>query len=129
MSTFSTNLQKQMPGPSTLRGILLGLIPLLLLAIIVIVTLLITAFARQWVASSGFFRQQQVALIVLIAGFILAILAFAIAIWRVSEQIKDWQQDGLVKPGRAALWALGITVLIVLLPVVLAIVLPQNPAP
>lgn len=129
MSTFSTNLQKQMPGPSTLRGILLGLIPLLLLAIIVIVTLLITAFARQWVASSGFFRQQQVALIVLIAGFILAILAFAIAIWRVSEQIKDWQQDGLVKPGRAALWTLGITVLIVLLPVVLAIVLPQNPAP
>ena len=129
MSTFSTNLQKQMPGPSALRGILLGLIPLLLLAIIVIVTLLITAFARQWVASSGFFRQQQVALIVLIAGFILAILAFAIAIWRVSEQIKDWQQDGLVKPGRAALWALGITVLIVLLPVVLAIVLPQNPAP
>ena len=129
MSTFSTNLQKQMPGPSTLRGILLGLIPLLLLAIIVIVTLLITAFARQWVASSGFFRQQQVALIVLIAGFILAILAFAIVIWRVSEQIKDWQQDGLVKPGRAALWTLGITVLIVLLPVVLAIVLPQNPAP
>ena len=129
MSTLSTPSQKQMQGPSALRGILLGLIPLLLLAIIVVVTLLITGLARQWVASSGFFMQQQVALIVLIAGFILAILAFAIAIWRVSEQIKDWQQDGVVKPARAALWILGITALIVVLPILLAIVLPQNPAP
>lgn len=127
MSTLSTNSQKQ--SPSALRGILLGLFPLLLLAIVVVVTLLITALARQWVASSGFFMQQQAALIVLIAGFILAILAFAIAIWRVSEQIKDWQQDGVVKPARAALWVLGITALIIVLPILLAIVLPQNPAP
>lgn len=129
MSTLSINSQKQMQSPSALRGILLGLIPLLLLAIVVVVALLITALARQWLASSGFFMQQQAAIIVLIAGFILAILAFTIAIWRVSEQIKDWQQDGVVKPARAALWVLGITALIVVLPILLAIMLPQNPAP
>jgi hypothetical protein len=129
MPILSTNGQRQTQSPSALRGALIGLIPLLLLAIIVIVTLLITTLARQWVASSGFFMQQQAALIVLIAGFILTILAFAIATWRVSEQIKDWQRDGLAMPVRAALWVLGITALVVVLPLVLALVLPQNPAP
>lgn len=112
-----------------LRGALIGFLPLALLAGISIITLLLTAFARQLVASSGFFAQQQTALIVLLAGFVLAIVVFAVATWRVIRRVTAWQQDGAIKTARSALWAIGITTVIVVLPLLLAIALPQHPAP
>ena len=131
MSTLLPDAQRQAQGPSTWRGVIIGLIPLLLLMLIILVTLLATELMRQWVtiATSGFFVQQQVALIILIAGFVLALLVFAFATWRVVKRIAIWQQSGLLKPARAALWMLGITTLIIILPVLLAIALPQHPAP
>ena len=111
------------------HGVLVGLIPLGLLAGIVVITLLVTALARQLVASSGFFVQQQTALITLIVGLILAIVVYAVAIWRVLRHVKIWQQDGTITQANAALWALTATALITVMPVVLAIILPQHPAP
>ena len=117
------------PKDSTLRGVLEGLIPLGLLLLVVAITVLLTALARQLLASSGFFVQQQVAVIVLIAGFVVALVVYIIAIVRTMRNITSWQQSGAAGQARAALFALGCTALVVLLPVVLAIVLPQNPAP
>jgi uncharacterized membrane protein len=114
---------------SALRGVLAGLIPLGLLLLIVAITLLLTALARQLVASSGFFAQQQASVIVLIAGLFVALVVYIIAIVRTMRNITSWQRSGAVGQARAALLALGCTALVVLLPVVLAIVLPQNPAP
>ena len=114
---------------SALRGVLIGLIPLGLLLVIVAVTFLLTALARQLVASSGFFAQQQASVIVLIAGLVVALVVYVIAIVRTMRNITSWQRNGADGQARAALLALGCTALVVLVPVVLAIVLPQNPAP
>ena len=117
------------PKSSIWRGVLVGLIPLGLLAGIVAITLLVTALARQLVAGSGFFVQQQTALIALIVGLVLAIVVYAVSIWRVLRRVKIWQRDETTKQANAALWALTATALIVVLPVLLAFILPQHPAP
>jgi uncharacterized membrane protein YidH (DUF202 family) len=110
-------------------GVLVGLIPLGLLAGIVLITLLVTALVRQLVSGSGFFVQQQTAMIALIVGLILAIVVFAVASWRVLRRVKIWQRDGTTTQANAALWTLTATALIIVLPVLLAIILPQYPAP
>ncbi len=112
-----------------LPGIFIGLVPLGLLLLIVALTVLLTTLARQLIASSGFFVQQRVSVIVLIAGLVVALVVYIIAIVRTLRSITTWQRAGAVDQARAALLALGCTALVVLLPVVLAIVLPQNPAP
>ena len=122
-----TNVAEGMEG--VWRGLLVGLIPLVLLAAVVGISILLTALARQLFAGSGFFAQQQAALIVLIAGLILAIAAFAVAIWRVLRRVAAWQQSEARARANATLWALGATALIVVLPVLLALLLPQHPAP
>lgn len=115
------------PQGGLVRGFLLGMIPLALLLALVIATLLLTALTRQLTAASGFFTQQQVSLIVLIAGLALAAVIYIIALVLTLKRVARWQPGGT--QARAALLALGITALIVVLPVILAIVLPQTPAP
>jgi len=122
-----TRFTKRMAG--VWRGLLVGLIPLGLLAAVVGITVLLTALARQMFEGSGFFAQQQAAVIVLIAGLILAIVVFAVAIWRVLRRVAAWQQSGAMAMASATLWALSVTALIVVLPVLLALLLPQHPAP
>ena len=114
---------------SALRGVLVGFIPLGLLLLVVAITVLLTALARQLVASSGFFVQQQASMIVLIVGLVVALMFYITAIVRIMRNITSWQRSGADDQARATLLALGFSALIVLLPVVLAIVLPQNPAP
>src|SRR6266704_6890485 len=86
---------------SALRGVLVGLIPLGLLLLIVAVTMLLTALARQLVASSGFFAQQQAAVIVLIAGLVLALVVYVVAIVRMLRRVKAWQKGGELGQARA----------------------------
>ena len=111
------------------RGLLVGLIPLALLAAIVGATILLTVFARQLLAGAGFFAQQQAAVLVLSVGLLLSLAVFAVAIWRVLRRVATWQQSGAMAQAKAAFWMLGATALIVVLPVVLAVLLPQHPAP
>jgi ABC-type nickel/cobalt efflux system permease component RcnA len=114
---------------SAIRGALIGLIPLGLLAGCVALAVVLTMLARQLVAGSGFFVQQQAALITLIVGLVLAILVFAIACWRVLRQVAAWQRTGVAVQANAALWALGATALVIVVPVLLALLLPQYPFP
>jgi hypothetical protein len=111
------------------HGALAGLIPLILLIVMIVVVFILTAVARQLVAASGFFAQQQAALLVLITGLVLAVGVYIVAIVFTFRRVAAWKQGGAVVRVRAALWALGVTALLVVLPVLLAIVLPQQPAP
>ena len=113
----------------TLRGAFRGLVPLGLLVVVVVSALALTALMRQLVAGSGFFTQQQASVITLIVGLGLAIVVYGVAIFFTLRRVAIWQQTGAAAQARAALWALGFTAFIVLLPVLLAIVLPQHPAP
>lgn len=114
---------------SAVRGALIGLGPLGLLAGFVALAVVLTALARALVADAGFFAQQQAALSTLIAGLVLAILIFAIAVWRVLRRVAAWQQAGAAVQASAALWALGTTALVIVIPILLALLLPQHPAP
>ncbi len=132
MSTISSDAKGSARGlsPSTRgwpRGALVGLIPLGLLAGTVALTLAGAALARLLFAGSGFFAQQQAAVIVLIAGLILAIAVFSVAIWRVLRRVAIWQQGEA--RASAALWTLGATALVIVVPVLLALLLLQHPAP
>jgi hypothetical protein len=124
--------QSHVPAPNRppcglVRGVLLGLIPLALLLALVLAALLLTALTRQLTAASGFLTQQQVSLIVLIAGLGLAAVVYSVALVLTVRRVASWQPGGT--QARAALLALGITALIVVSPVLLVIVLPQTPAP
>ncbi len=109
------------------RGVLNGMIPLALLLIVVVVTLLLTGLTRPSIATTGFFTQQRVSLIILVAGLVLAIVIYIVALVLTLRRVASWQPGST--QARAALLTLGATALIVVLPVLLAIVLPQSPAP
>ena len=114
---------------SALHGVLIGLIPLGLLAGVVLLAVIATAIARELTASGGFYVQQEAALITLIVGLVLAIVAFAIACWRVLHLVGLWQKAGAAVQAAATLWTLGCTALVVISPILLALLLPQHPAP
>ena len=128
-STVPTPQQSVEVKGSAMRGVLIGLIPLGLLAGVVLIAVVVTALARELTAGGGFYMQQQAALITLIVGLVLAIVVFAIACWRVLRQVATWQKTGVAVQATAALWALGATALIITLPILLALLLPQYPAP
>jgi hypothetical protein len=56
---------------SAIHGVLIGLIPLGLLAGVVLTAVVATALARELTAGGGFYVQQQAALITLIIGLVL----------------------------------------------------------
>ena len=114
---------------SALHGVLIGLIPLGLLAGFVLIAVVATALARELTAGGGFYIQQEAALITLIVGLVLAIVVFAIACWRVLHQVGLWQKAGVAIQATATLWTLGFTALVIISPILLAILLPQHPAP
>ncbi len=114
---------------SAWRGALIGLVPLGLLIVMVTATLFFTVLARQLAADAGFAVQQSAAVTTLITGLLLAIAAFAVAIWRVLRRVAVWQQGGAIVQARATLWALGVTGLVIIGPVLLALFLPQHPFP
>ena len=114
---------------SAWRGVLIGLVPLGLLLGMVAVTLLLTVLSRSLAVGAGFAVQQSAALMSLIAGLILTIVVFAVAIRTVLRRVAIWQQGGVITQASATLWSLGLTGLVVVGPVLLALLLPQNPAP
>ncbi len=115
---------------STWRGVLVGFVPLFLLLVVVIATLLLTALVRQLTFTSGFFVEQRAVLISLTSGIALATILYIGALIVTLRRIRSWQGTvGAARQARAALLALGATAVIVALPVILAIVLPQHPAP
>jgi hypothetical protein len=112
------------------RGLLVGLLPLVWFVGIVAMTLALTILARMLVAGAGFFAQQQASVIVLAGGLLVAAVIYIVACVRALRRVAAWQQS--VESGAraaGALWGLGLTAVVVLLPVLVTLVLPQHPAP
>jgi uncharacterized membrane protein YidH (DUF202 family) len=105
------------------------LVPLGLLAGFVALALVLTALARQVVPATDFARQQQGVIATMIAGLIVAIAVFAMAIWYTLQRVATWQQVGQRVQARATLWTLAVTAVLVVMPVLIAVLLPQHPAP
>jgi len=98
-----TQVRSSLGENDTLQGALSGLIPLGLLVVIVVITLAVTALIRQLLAGSGFFAQQQAAVITLIVGLVLSLIVYGLAIFFTLRRVASWQQTNMTARARAAL--------------------------
>lgn len=116
------------PRQSIWLGVLAGLVPLAILVLLGALTFTLTALARQLSLSQGFFFEQRAVVAVLGGGLALSASIYALACVRALRRARTWQQLG--SPTRAAgmLCSLGLSALVVVLPLLLAIFLPQHPA-
>jgi hypothetical protein len=106
-----------------------SLVPLAFVVPIISVALALAALARQLTAGQGFSTQQWAAVIVIALGLLAAAASYIISCVRTLQHIKLWQQLGQATQANGALWGLVVVALIVLLPVLLAVFIPQHPAP
>ncbi|PWT70221.1 MAG: hypothetical protein C5B60_12440 [Chloroflexi bacterium] len=114
---------------SRFRSLIFGLEPLVPLLLTVMVTLGLAWLARQITAGAGFYTQQWADGIIVVLGILGGALALAGFSARVLRQVRAWQESGLSAQAGAALWGLVAVALVVVLPVLLAIAIPQHPAP
>ena len=114
---------------NSVRGFAYGLIPLLPVAVIVVVALALAALARQLTASQGFYTQQWAAGIIIVLGLLGSAASYIVSCVRAMSQVRRWQAAGQTSQASGALWGLVVVTLVVLLPVLLAIFIPQHPAP
>jgi thiosulfate reductase cytochrome b subunit len=106
------------------RGVLYGLFPLAVLAGIIAGVLMLAALVREVIGISAFPLQQSLELIMLGSGLVLALVAVTLALIFTLRRVARWQRDGPIGRAQAALWALGVSAVVILLPVLLAFVLP-----
>lgn len=117
------------PGGGFWPGIRAGLTPLILLIVAVALTVALTALARVLASSLGFLTWQWIVVGVWIAGLVISAGVYAYSAYRALRRATAWQRAGLSAPASATYWALAVTALIVLLPTLIALALPQHPAP
>jgi hypothetical protein len=131
--THGSPAQQTRPPASTARevmhGVFVGLVPLLLLAILVAATIALTTIVRQSTFHDGFFVWERNALIALTTGMVLALLVYIVSLVLVMQAVARWLKSGLLARSTSTLWALVITAIVVLLPVIIGVLLPQTPAP
>lgn len=111
------------------RGMQAGITPLLCLTLVVAAALGFATVVRAVLASQGFFVEQQTEIIVLVTGDALAGVVYVTTLVRALRRIGQWQRAGQAAEASAALATLAATVVLVALPVILAFLIPQHPAP
>jgi hypothetical protein len=119
----------EQPRGSLGGGFAAGLVPLGPVAAIVIVAAALAALARRVAAGQGFSAQQLAAGLVLVLGLLGAAASYALFGVRAVRRVRQWQQAGQAARANGALWGLVAVALVLLLPILLAIFVPQHPAP
>lgn len=106
-----------------------GLLPLAILAGSIAATLMLTLAARVLTAVVDFGIQQWMVAGVLVTGLLVSLIAYSVALIRTYRRWRDElrRQDDAIAVG--TLWALIVTVIVVLMPVAVAALAPQHPAP
>jgi hypothetical protein len=94
------------------------LTPLALLLVTIVATLVGTAVVRSLTASGGFFIQQQYAMLVVFIGLIVSAAAYTTAIIVAFKKINKWHETKRTKKAIGATWGLGMTAVVVSLPIV-----------
>jgi hypothetical protein len=95
------------------------LIRLAWLALTLVAILLLTILVRHLTASDGFVVEQQINMIAVIVGLVLVAIVYTLGIVRMLRTIWEWEHEGKTTLATGALWTLGITAVILALPIVL----------
>lgn len=127
MSARATASESPQDG-AIIRGILTGLVPAALLAALGALTVLATTLARAQTTGEAFLAQQPVLLYTFGAGVLVAFVAWIAGCRWALRRARAWERSGAWRLAAATLWTLGASAIIVLLPVILAVVIPQHPA-
>ena len=100
-------------------ALLIGLLPLALLAAVIGGTLTIIVVIRPIIATASFFEQQYILAIIAIVGLTLAAIIYAFVCKHILRRIRALHLAGHKTSVNGGLWALFITSLAVALPVAL----------
>lgn len=116
-------------GGSIGGGVLAGLMPLIRLVILFAIALVLPTVARLVLSSADFGTQQAVVLIATAVLLLAAAVLYAVSLVGTFRRMRAWRESGQGTQATAALWTLVVTALVVALPVVVAALWPQHPAP
>jgi hypothetical protein len=115
-------------GGQALPGILTGLVPLAFFAGLGALAVVAMILARMLTTGEAFLAQQTVLVGTLGIGLLVSFGAWiAGCIWAL-RRARTWERIGAPLQAAATLWTLGVSAIILLLPVLLAVLIPQHPA-
>lgn len=110
-------------------GLWFGLRPLVSLIFSLLVWLAVLLVAQHLLGGAGFLTQRLAGTIILALALLTGATFFLRQCRRVLKQIAAWQENGsTLAAAQGALVALGVSAVVVALPVILGLVLPQHPA-
>lgn len=118
---------ERMPAISrrgTSAGLVAGVTPLVLLIIGIATTILVSAVVLNMTQSVGFMTRQAIVMAILGIGFVSSAVIYTILCIRALRRARQWRILGMAQEATGTLWALALTALVVLLPVLIALVVP-----
>jgi hypothetical protein len=113
---------------SILRGAGVGLAPAVFLYLGGLVVFGVDALMRVTTTGLGFLTQLPILNVASMLCLVALAVGLTLVSMRVCRQARAWREAGDTTAATAALWGLGASALLVLVPVLLAILLPQHPA-
>jgi hypothetical protein len=113
---------------SILRGVGIGLAPAAFFYVGVLVGFSLVSLLRVATVGLGFLTQLPLLNVTSALCLVALAVGFALVSVRVFRQARRWREAGATTAANAVLWGLGASALLVLVPVLVAILLPQHPA-
>ncbi|HXZ04456.1 MAG TPA: hypothetical protein VEH81_06450 [Ktedonobacteraceae bacterium] len=89
------------------------------LLLTVVAILLVTLLVRHLTSSAGFVVEQQINVIAVIVGLMLVAIVYTIGIVGMLRKIREWEQQGKTTLVTGGLLGLGITPVLMALPIVI----------
>ena len=111
-----------------LRGVGVGLAPAAFFYLGILVGFGVVSLLRVATSGLGFLTQLPALNVVSALCLVALAVGFTLVSVRVFRQARRWREAGETTAANAVLWGLGASALLVLVPVLLAILLPQHPA-
>ncbi len=110
-------------------GVWTGITPLIWLVGIVGLAIAGDGLARALATPTGFFIWRRIVESTFAVGLVIAAIVYGVATFRALRLAAAWRRAGLARQAAGAYWTLFAAALMVLAPVILALALPQHPAP
>jgi hypothetical protein len=113
---------------NTLRGAGVGLAPAAFLYLGALVAFGVVSLLRVATTGLGFLTQLPILNVTSVLCLVALAVGLTLVSVRVFRQARRWRENGETTAANAVLWGLGASALLVLVPVLVAILLPQHPA-
>jgi hypothetical protein len=111
-----------------LRGAGVGLAPAAFFYAGILVGFGVVSLLRVATSGLGFLTQLPVLNVTSLLCLVALAVGLTLVCVRVFRQARRWREDGETTAAKAVLWGLALSGVLVLLPVLLGMLLPQHPA-